>query len=812
VSRVFVPGLAGTSLRAEEQLARLVAEAGLPSWQVLVRHPWRASPEALEFSTPAPGTEVARRTETREPVLLPGTTGEPAVGTISDAPLRHDLRGTATLDDHSLRSSLQAFDRTLEPVAIGDCLAVEEVWKSPHGTASRNFLVAPGSPYVNPDVPIKVLLGDGTEAHRDVSVDSLGHFFDVRRSMGCPVCDSVYGPCCGEDARMDDCSSCDRVACGRCRTGADVPPTRCARCGDASCADCARYLVVSACELCGRDTCRSCMDGARCGTCRSMAPIDDLPATLAERLAAHGLTVLSSTDVSGSVLVLAGTYRRELAVVDASGVTRWMAATDDRLLPLRIAAARIARAGDVAVTVLPEEPCPQTPHDWLVVERDQGDQLHWAVMAGDRRLAGNFDPPPATLADVPDEAMIHSLKAVMGSGVSLPAPAGSPLRQAIRSVRGLDDVPSPATRVVAVRKNTDDLIAVEPRGLVRRTSTGSSSSLAVAEWEAPSAPVAWARTGWNPPPEIVSHARLGPCEAVLARVGGHALLGVRRDDRRPDWYTITRAPADLVRGLVGASLVGPNVIASVSGLSTASSLSGVTIASARLARRDVSYRGFASSSPESVLPASALSAVAPGQVAVVPKTSSGLPAPLAESLARRLGGFEVTNVAIGLAVSDIWQLPDRSLMTVTYEVPYGETQGLVRDASTGEPLTVAHTCRGLHLAKAVHCCASCLTSTCGACADGVAQCGLCGGLVCRRCVANPDGRCRACSSLTKVGVMSLSDYGATWRDAVWHGAGPHVRVTIRRIGNVWTLERWDHLGRATFPLTGTFLIHVRTLL
>ena len=811
-SRVFIPGLAGAALPAEGQLARLIAEADLPAWQVLVRHPWRASPEGLEFSTPAPGTEVTRRTETRPPVLLPGAAGEPMVTTISDTPLPEELRDTIVLDDRSLRSSLQGLDRTLRPVTLGECLAVEEGWKSPHGTASRNFLVAPGSPYASPGAPLAVILGDGTETHQDVSVDSLGHFFDVHQSVSCPVCRSVYGPCCGDVARIDDCTSCGRTACGTCRASADVPPTRCARCGDVSCADCARFLTVSPCELCERDTCQSCMDGARCGTCRSLAPVDELPAALAEPLAAHGLTVLSSADVSGSVLVLAGTYRRELAVVDASDVTRWVTAADDAMLPVRIAAARLARTGDVAVNVLPEEFGTPTPHDWLVVERDTGDVLHWAVTAAGRRLAGNFDPPPNTRTDVPDEAMVRSLTAVLGSGTSLPAPAGFPLRRAIRSVPGLEDLPSPVVRVVAAQKVSEDLVAVQPRGLVHRTATGSSSSLTVAEWETPPGPVAWARQGWNPAPEIGSHARLGRWEAVLARVGGHALLGVRRDDQRPVWYAITRAPDDLTRGIVGACVVGPHAIASVSGLSTASSLRGVAIASARLTRREVSYRCFPSSSPESVPPASALSAVAPDQAAAAPKTLADLPAPLAESLARRLGEVEVAKVAIGLAVSDTWQLPDGSLMAVRCLVAPGETQGVVRDAATGEALTEAYVCRSLHTVKAVHYCASCLTSTCGACPDRVAQCGLCGGLVCRRCTATPDGRCHACSLLVKLGVMARGSYGAGWKDAVWHGSAAHVQVTVRRIDNAWTLERWDHTGKLTFPLTGHFLNHVRALL
>jgi len=37
-------------------------------------------------------------------------------------------------------------------------------------------------------------------------------------------------------------------------------------------------------------------------------------------------------------------------------------------------------------------------------------------------------------------------------------------------------------------------------------------------------------------------------------------------------------------------------------------------------------------------------------------------------------------------------------------------------------------------------------------------------------------------------------------------------VTVRRLKDVWTLERWDHQGRVTYPLADPFLTQVRTLL
>ncbi|MBM2621068.1 hypothetical protein JIG36_36765 [Actinoplanes sp. LDG1-06] len=798
---VFVPGLPGATLRAEDQLAHLVRDNGL----VVVRNPWHASDNGLDFSTPAPGTEVTRRSTARPPALLADASGEPMVSLLSDEPLPERLADVSVvLDDEPLRSALTALDRKLEPFVIGESLEVEEVWTSPHATASRTYLVFPGAPLGDPGGPLPVLLADGSQAHRDVSVDSLGHLFDVRRATGCPGCGNIYGPCCGDVAKLFRCTACRRPACGTCLEGAEVAETRCARCGDTSCRACSRELAVETCRMCERDMCRSCRDDSICRTCQALAPAtaDGLP----PELAANGLTVVAAEDKGGRIVRLTGTHRRELVVLNGPEIVRWKTATEDDLLPLRIAAARAAGTGDVDVHALPEQHCPPAPRDWLALDRESGTELHWAVMAGDTRRAGTFDPPPVTDGASPDPSLRDELTALVG------APTRVPSRAVLDAV---EVTPSPSTaRVVACRMRTDDLLAVDGRGLVRRKATGPAVSETVAEWQPSGEPVAWAEAGWSPQPSVVAHAQLEDWEAALVRVGGHALLGVLAPGQhQPVWHTITDDPAELDRGLVGATVVGPHTTVRVTALTRADQLTGLTLAGATLLGRSLWYRGVVvPPQPDEVAPDLARSTVAPTGVPAAPTSQADLPAALIDHLSRRLPPITPSCLAIGLDVEEVWSLPDGSQMQVAYEVPAGQTQGRVPDAVTGIPLAEPQACRSHHLVAAVRPCATCLTSTCGACTDGVTPCRLCAGLVCRRCVATEDGRCPACAALTKVGALSRSRYGAARGDAVWHGTAPNTEVTVRRLHNEWTLERTDHQGTVTLPLTEPFLTHIQTLL
>ncbi|MCM4082172.1 hypothetical protein [Paractinoplanes hotanensis] len=807
-AQLFVPGLPGATPRAEDQLAHRAEDPG----RVLVRHSWRATSSRLDFSTPVRGTEVKRQVWKLPMILLAGGTGEPMVNALSgDAP-REELRDVDVVADEQLLAALAALDRPLEPVALADCLEIEETWQSPHGSTSRAYLIAPGSPLnkpegrtpLAPDAPLSIRLPSGEVLHRDVSVDSLGHFFDISRATGCPACGSVYGPCCREVARLFACTACDRPACAACRNGAEVPPARCARCGDESCGACSRALAVEPCRICERDMCRSCREDSVCLTCRSATPgsAGDVP----EELGAHGLTVLTATDEGGTVVRLAGPHRREVVLLNGSAIVRWTSATDDPLLPLRIAAARLAGAGDVDVHALPEQHCPPAPRDWFTVDRTTGTTLHWAVMVGDTRAAGTFDPPPANDGGTPDSALRAELAAALPVERT-PSPGG-PAGEAV-------DAEPAAARLVACRMRTEDLVAVDARGLVHRTSSGPTTAETVAEWEAPEGTVWWAEADWNPQPEVVARTRLGEWEAVLARVGAHALLGLRHDAQDPAWHEVSAEPGDLTRALVGAALVAPGVTATVTALTTADDFTGITIAGASRMQRRLWYVGVVQPpQAESVPPARAQAAVAPGEPAAAPSATADLPEPLIAELSKRLAARPTrqAHVAIGLEVEEVWSLPDGPQLQITYEVTAGELEGHVPDAVTGDPLTEAYLCRSHHLAASVRTCATCLTSTCRACEDGVAPCPLCGGPVCRRCTATPDGRCRACASVAKISALSRSRYGAARGDAVWHGEAPNVQVTIRRLHDEWTLERQDHEGTVTFPLTEPALTHVRTLL
>jgi hypothetical protein len=363
--------------------------------------------------------------------------------------------------------------------------------------------------------------------------------------------------------------------------------------------------------------------------------------------------------------------------------------------------------------------------------------------------------------------------------------------------------------------DTEELLAASARGLIRRTAIGAATTETVAGWQMPAGPVPWAEPGWSPQPEVVAYAKLGAWEAVLARVGGHVAMGVRSDGQNPTWHQVAANPADLTRALVGAALVAPHLTVSVTALTSADEFSGLSIAGGSLLHRRLRYRGVAQPpQAESVSPGRALAVVAPGEVPAAPDLRRDLPRTMHEDLMQYLATRTpmTAYLAIGLQVDEIWSLPDGTQTPATYEVTGGETQGYVRDAVTGLPLAAAYACRSHHLVAEVTSCATCLTDTCSACADAVAACGLCWGPLCRRCVATPDGRCPACATLVKVGMMGRRRYGAAWGDAVWHGVGPHAQVTIRRLRDAWTLERQDYAGVVTFDLNEPLLTLARTML
>jgi hypothetical protein len=311
--------------------------------------------------------------------------------------------------------------------------------------------------------------------------------------------------------------------------------------------------------------------------------------------------------------------------------------------------------------------------------------------------------------------------------------------------------------------------------------------------------------------------------AVVAAVGQHALLGVCRNGDRPTWHRLTEdTEMDLFRVALGVELLGERALVSVIAHTQANQIKGPMILRARLMARRTSPvvtrqpygQPFAQPRRMALSPVAAVTAIVPHAKPGAPAEGASLPSPVVQGLRARVAGRQVAkvDVAIGLAVEEQWRLPSAEMIQVRYEVPAGQTTGFVTDAATSEQIHEAAACRRKHLARWLQLCSTCLTATCAACPDAVRPCTLCGGRLCGSCVAGPDGRCPACHSLRKVGLLERGKFGVSLRGAAWHSVGKHVQVTVRRDKGRWTLERWDKDGRLVVALAGEQLLAVTRML
>ncbi|WP_165435764.1 SNF2-related protein [Micromonospora violae] len=839
VSRtVFVPGLPGATVQAEEHLARAVHAAGLPANRVVVRHPWTAPPAAgLRYSAAAPGVVVKRKVETLRR-LMEATTGEPETGFLFSDKTRGEFATASPTDDEALRTVLNALTEPATSVSVGDCITVDENWRSPHGNAVRRYVIAPAPPLatglrnertlINPGETIAATLADGHRALGAVYVDSGGHLVDQEQVAGCPVCARAYGPCCGESGAIAGCSSCDRAACGSCRSNdpSTVVESRCERCGDHSCGECSRRLPVHACHLCGRDVCRSCAPGPVCGTCRQLASARrEQIAALPSDLCADGLTVLIGEDDGGVVAVLHGATRTEIAVISSSTVQRWetLASDEENLLRVRLGVARLAGNGDVALRAIAGEN-PALDADWLVLARSHSTTFHWQVDGAEGRQAGSAAELSHLLStgDLNDDlvaAFDEALHAHSALPVPAPVPAPAARRQAVQRLTAKLNVPKPRAVAHACRQHTDVTLALTPNGLTRRRADGGAVHEERADWHAPDNVPAWAGSGWHPEPEIVAAAVLDDWTAVVAAVGGHALLGLKQDGATPIWHQLSDgSEADLSRAALGRELLGERALVSVVAHTPKEQIHGPVITQGRLlARRTtprVTRQPAQPRQPAVLAPAAAVAAIIPHTRPSAPLGATGLPQKIARALRARVVAHLAAevDVTVGLAVEEHWSLPTGATITVVYEVPAGQTVGYLVDAATGEPLQEAAACRRHHLAKRLEVCSTCLTATCAACTDAVRPCALCRGRLCGSCPATPDGRCPACRDLKKAGLLERRKLGVSLRGAAWHSEATHARIIVRRDKEQWTLERWDKDGQWADTLKGEALPAVMRML
>ncbi|MEV0897200.1 hypothetical protein [Actinoplanes sp. NPDC049802] len=434
--------------------------------------------------------------------------------------------------------------------------------------------------------------------------------------------------------------------------------------------------------------------------------------------------------------------------------------------------------------------------------------------------AGTLEPPAVGSPEsIPDEALRTELAALVETQVTiepLPEPTdladGRTIRKTARKV-----APPPATtRLLVRRQKTETTVIVDGRGLARRHVTGDAVAVQIGGWRAATGQPSWALAGWNPVPKILFTAELDRWQAAIAAVGGFALLGVRNGEEPPVWHRIgDDRVEDLHRGALGALVRGPNTLTSVIAMPAGARLHGPVIVRAELLERRVSYHHSEAEAGNAIVSAAeALALLTPDTPPTAPHAENTLLPQLVTELLRLVDGhgFGQSWVRIGQRVEETWRLLSGHTITTGYDVPGGTVQGHLLDAVTGRPLRSAYACRAHHLVDLVSRCATCRTDTCAACHDSVRPCVLCTGGVCAGCLADADGRCTACAALKKVGMFRRSRFGASITDAVWHGTGPNVEVTVRRVKDAWFLDRCENNEQVTTPLAGETLMSVQRLL
>ncbi|GAA1817468.1 DEAD/DEAH box helicase family protein [Planosporangium flavigriseum] len=821
----FIPGAPAATVDAEEQLARMIADAGLPADRVAVRHPRAGA--TTEYGAAAPGTQVSR-TATTVWAPLKADVGDPMTAPV-DGPVRSkEFVNLPVWEDDSLLGALRDLAGPTVPVSVSPCLRVDESWRSRHGRAQRTYLVAPAEPVVadllagrslvSPDEPVIGRLDDGGPIESLVGVDRRGHLYAPERTVDCPVCTETYCVACGDVGKIEGCRTCGRPACGECRS--DTKPMRsletCERCGDTSCHDCRRYVSVVACALCARKVCPGCADGTVCRTCSALAPAtaEDL-AGLPADLRADGLAVAVGHDDGGTVALLVGAHRTELAVFSGSQLDRWVTVRDEppEVFRVRLAAARLGGSGDVDLKIL-DVPPPLGDADGLVLERHTSQELLWAVESGGERRAGSTRPPVGSLdrrkpvaRDVVGQLVRTLTEDAPVERVPRPV-SGERARVISRRAREMGSATGTAA-VTACFQHIVDSLVIDGRGIVRRTVVGHETREEVASWETPEHTPEWAIAGWLPGPDVLATASSGAWTAVLAAVGGHGLLGVCQEGQQPRWSSVTEGTdPDLVRAALGHALLGRPALLSIGRGTRPGDVRGPQIAGAALRDRRASpylvEEDGAKTDTAAAMERATLADYWPGMRPQAPEGRSDLPPSLVAALRERISGRPTERLTrdIGLHIREQWQLPAGDIATVEYRVPPGESAGYLTDAATGEPLSVAQLCRSHHVATRLDKCASCDEPTCAACPDKVRRCALCARTVCGRCIATADGRCAACSTFRKLGMMERRRLKVPWGATVWQGGDTQTVVTVERVKGVWRLERASEHGVVEFPLEG----------
>lgn len=816
----FLPGSPGLTLTAEEALARNVAEAGLPADRIIVQPTPAASYSETRYATPAPDTQVRR--------------AESVVRTLMHLH-QHSApphQATSISDAEGLLQKVSQLDAALVRVAFTHCTIVREEWYSDRGTARREYVVAEGIP-VNLELtagrslvqigePAYPQLDDGSQAGTSISVDRRGHLYDSARAHTCPVCDEIYGACCGSDGMIVPCRTCDRPACGICREAIHpaVRSTTCQRCGDFSCVDCGRDLPLADCGLCERAVCRACLIGGRCETCASLRPataaeLQELP----HELAAVGLTVLIAHDQTETIALLSGAHRQEIARFSGATLRSWQTVSGDspRLLQIRLAAAHLSGQGDVDVRYLTAIK-PGARSDVLVLHEDVATQLRWSVALDSVKLAGTADPPGgAETAEIPDAVLDQLLVHLAPTEFRVPdAASPSAAERARHHLRGLP-LPARPTSVtfgLVTRRRSE---SVTSNGLLRRIVVGEHCEEHLVGWQLPDATPEWVTVQWSPDPEVLAIATSETYTAVVAALGAHMMLGLHQQGMQSRWMMLVNQPDALQEAMLGQVLLQKSTLLSARRFTAPSTIRGPQIMDAtrtqRRAESNWTYLEQTASEPGDQT-RHALAEHAPGIAPRAPIASESLSPALHQALVRRFANRQIERLRadMGLEVHEQWRLFDGTVVPIRYLVPAGETDGYLTDAATGVPLQELQACRAAHLVQHVDQCAYCATPTCARCSNPVQACPICQVSVCGGCSRDGQGRCGACAALRPMNLLRRMRLSLPKGASAWHGDDDLSEVTVTVAAGTLRISRLTGADETSVTVDGQRAAELKTLI
>jgi hypothetical protein len=145
---------------------------------------------------------------------------------------------------------------------------------------------------------------------------------------------------------------------------------------------------------------------------------------------------------------------------------------------------------------------------------------------------------------------------------------------------------------------------------------------------------------------------------------------------------------------------------------------------------------------------------------------------------------------IGLAVHETWRAPQGAPILVSYMIPPGSRNGVVRDAVTGEETSRVDWCRSRHLTNHLSRCRYCNADTCALCPDVTAGCQICGIPACGSC-RSPENplRCTACANLRELGMLERRRAISSLTGHAWSGndARGGALVVLRK--GQWEIRR-----------------------